>query len=58
MESKKLNYTGIVMLDLQKAFDTVDHGTLIKKSKCVGFKDIAVNWSKSYLANRKRVQSW
>ena len=55
MESEKGNYTGVVMLDLQKAFDTVDHGILIMKFKCVGLKDIAVNWFKSYLANRNQV---
>ena len=45
-ESEKGNYTGMVMLDLQKAFDTVDHDILLMKLKCMG--QIKFNWSHTH----------
>ena len=45
-------YTGVIMLDLQKAFDTVDHGILLKKISAIGASDNAVEWLDSYLSNR------
>ena len=45
----------MVMLDLQKAFDTVDHGILVCKLKAIGFNDLAVRWVRSYLKDRKQV---
>ena len=41
-------YTGMLMLDLQKAFDTVDHDILCKKLKAMGIK--SVDWFRSYLS--------
>ena len=35
------------MLDLQKAFDTVDHDILCKKLKAMGFK--SVDWLRTCL---------
>ena len=29
--------TGIILVDLQKAFNTLDHGVLLEKMKCFGF---------------------
>ena len=40
------------ILDLQKAFDTVDHAILCKKLKAMGIK--SVDWFRSYLSNRNQ----
>ena len=42
------------MIDLQKAFDTVDRGILLHKLKTVGFHDLSVSWLESYLTNRNQ----
>ena len=43
----------MVLLDLQKAFDTVDHNILCKKLEVMGID--FTNWFKSYLGGRKQV---
>ena len=48
-------FTGMVLLDLQKAFDTVDHTILCEKLKVIGVRSIS--WFESYLTNRKQVVS-
>ena len=48
-------FTGVVSIDLTKAFDTVDHGILYDKLKRAGFADTSVNWLESYLTNRTQV---
>ena len=51
-EQDKGNYTGMVLLDLQKAFDTVDHSILLSKLKAIGLLKPAVNWFRAYLSDR------
>ena len=46
-------YTGVVFIDMRKAFDTVDPNTLFAKLKSVGVSDDSLVWFKSYLCNRK-----
>ena len=46
------NYVGMVMLDLQKAFDTVDHQILCQKLKYMGVGNI--DWFHSYLTLREQ----
>jgi hypothetical protein len=44
--------TGMILIDLQKAFDTIDHEILLRKMKYLGFSDATISWFQSYLANR------
>ena len=48
-------YTGMVLIDLQKAFDTVDYTILTTKLTAIGIDDSAGSWFKSYLTGRKQV---
>ena len=42
-------FTGMILNDLQKAFDTIDHQILLKKMKYLGFSKNTITWFKSYL---------
>ena len=48
-------YVGMVMIDLRKAFDTVNHTILCDKLKAVGFDSSTVSWFQSYLQNRTQL---
>ena len=41
-------------INLQKAFDTIDHNTLLYKLTHYGIRDLANSWFSSYLSNRKQ----
>ena len=49
----KGNYVGMVLLDLQKAFDTVDHEILCNKLEAMGIN--FTKWFKSYLGGRQQI---
>ena len=42
----------MILIDLQKAFDTIDHKVLLDKLVYMGFSGYAISWFKSYLSNR------
>ena len=39
----------MILIDLQKAFDTIDHKILIEKMKCMSFSNDVTKWFESYL---------
>ncbi len=45
--------TGMILIDLQKAFDTIDHAILLEKMNFLGFSESVIAWFRSYLDNRK-----
>ena len=40
------------LIDLQKAFDTIDHEIFLKKLNCLDFSETTIALSRSYLENR------
>ena len=53
-EISKGNYVGKLLLDVQKAFDSVNHEILCSKLECMG---INPSWFRSYLSNRQQLVS-
>ena len=50
MDNKKLS--ALILLDLSKAFDSINHAILLRKLRCVGASDKTVKWFQSYLSGR------
>ena len=50
MDRKEL--TAVVLLDLLKAFDSIEHSLLFKKLYSMGVSRKAVDWFESYLSDR------
>ena len=50
----KGEYCGAVFIDLNKAFDTVDHGRLLSKLPFYGIKDKQLTWFEDYLFGRRQ----
>ena len=42
----------MILIDLQKAFDTIDHKILLDKMNYISFSEQAIVWFTSYLSNR------
>ena len=45
----------MVLLDLQKAFETVDHSILLAKLEAIGLRNDIVKWFQSYLSGRQQL---
>ena len=55
---KKLFSRGVV-IDLKKAFDTVNHNVLLDKLNYYGFRGIVNQWFSSYLSNcTQTTENW
>ncbi|PFX15037.1 RNA-directed DNA polymerase from mobile element jockey [Stylophora pistillata] len=46
--------TGMISIDFKKAFDLVNHETLLQKLQMYGLIDSAVKWFRSYLSDRQQ----
>ena len=44
--------TCCILLDIKKAFDTVDHSKLLQKFSEYDVRGVALEWFKSFLTNR------
>ena len=44
--------TRMILIDLQKAFETINHEILLKKLEAIGFSDQCIRWFRSYLYER------
>ena len=52
LDAKKV--TLVVLLDLSKAFDSIDHVTLLATLQALGVSRASLDWFKSYLSERLR----
>ena len=44
--------TGMILIDLQKAFNNINHEILFRKLKAMGFSEGCITWLQSYLSER------
>ena len=51
------NFACAIFVDLQKAFDTVDHSILLSKLCHYGIRELTNKWFETYLANHKQFVS-
>ena len=53
-----MNSNGNLSNDLQKAFDTVDHQTLLAKLNNYGIREVLNDWFTSYMPNSNQYVIW
>ena len=46
-------HTDMMLIDLQKAYNTLDHKIFLEKMTCLGFKTLVIKWFESYLSSKK-----
>lgn len=47
-------HTGMILINLKKAFNTLDDKTLLEKMTCLGFKALVIKRFESYLSSKKK----
>ena len=52
MDNKHL--TALLLLDLSKAFDSIEHNILLQKLRSIGVSKTTLEWFKSYLSDRRQ----
>ena len=50
---ENMKFTVAIYLDLSKAFDTLEHSTLLSKLELYGIRGVALQWYRDYLDSRK-----
>ena len=50
----KGNYTGVIYMDFQKAFDTMPHKRLISKLTSFNIRNKLINWIEAFITDDKR----
>ena len=53
----KSNLVGVILLDLSKAFDLVDHDILLSKISAYHASAVSMNWFESYLSEHSQICS-
>ena len=48
-------YVGVLFLDFRKAFDSLDHGVIVKKLSACGISGNLYEWIANYLSHRQQV---
>ena len=51
-------YTGIILIDLQKVFDNLDHKILLETVSCLDFNSSVIDWFESYLSSENSSYLW
>ena len=51
-------YSGLVLIDLKKAFDTVSHTTLLKKLHNYSIRGVAQKWSRGLGIEGEESKGW
>lgn len=45
----------VIMFNLSKSFDMVDHRVLLKKLSCYSMRESSLSWFENYLCNRRQM---
>ena len=54
LEMDKGNYTDVIYMDYQKAFDTMPHKRLISKLTSFNIRNKLINWIEAFITNRRQ----